>query len=92
MEQADTGNDSRKYVYSFDEGDGKDKKTLGGKGSNLCEMTQVGFPVPPGFVVSTVACNAYDVEQDKLPDGLMDEIKEHVAKLEEKTGKNKVCK
>ena len=41
-----------KYVFSFDEGDGKDKKLLGGKGANLCEMTQIGLNVPPGFVIS----------------------------------------
>jgi pyruvate,orthophosphate dikinase len=49
----------RKYVFSFQEGDGKNKKLLGGKGANLCEMTQIGLPVPPGFVISTEACLTY---------------------------------
>ena len=40
------------YTYSFKEGDGKNKKLLGGKGANLCEMTQIGINVPPGFVIS----------------------------------------
>ena len=47
---------SKKFAYSFDEGDGKNKKLLGGKGANLCEMTQIGLPVPPGFVITTEAC------------------------------------
>ena len=47
---------AKKFVFSFDEGDGKNKKLLGGKGANLCEMTQMGLPVPPGFVISTEAC------------------------------------
>ena len=46
---------AKKYVYSFQEGDGKNKKLLGGKGANLCEMTQIGLNVPPGFVISTEA-------------------------------------
>ncbi len=47
------------YVYSFKDGDGKNKKLLGGKGANLCEMTQIGINVPPGFVISTQACLEY---------------------------------
>jgi hypothetical protein len=50
---------NNKYVFPFEEGDGKNKKLLGGKGANLCEMTQIGLPVPPGFVISTEACLAY---------------------------------
>ena len=46
----------KKLVYNFSEGDGKDKKLLGGKGANLCEMTQIGLNVPPGFVITTEAC------------------------------------
>ena len=48
-----------KHVYSFAEGDGKNKGLLGGKGANLCEMTQIGVNVPPGFVITTEACLAY---------------------------------
>ena len=77
---------SKKYVYSFEEGDGKDKQLLGGKGANLCEMTQIGLNVPPGFVASTQACNAY-LEKNQLPAGLMDEMRSHMAALEKKTGK-----
>ena len=77
---------SKKYVYSFEEGDGKDKQLLGGKGANLCEMTQIGLNVPPGFVATTQACNAY-LEKNQLPTGLMEEIRGHMAALEKKTGK-----
>ena len=48
-----------KWVYAFSEGDGKNKTLLGGKGANLCEMTQIGLNVPPGFVITTEACLDY---------------------------------
>ncbi|MFQ5936332.1 MAG: PEP/pyruvate-binding domain-containing protein, partial [Acidiferrobacterales bacterium] len=77
-----------KYVYAFNEGDGKNKRLLGGKGANLCEMTQIGINVPPGFVVTTEACLSYLADPDKgLPAGLMDEVREHMAQLEQVTGK-----
>ncbi|MCP4993047.1 MAG: hypothetical protein GY934_04560, partial [Gammaproteobacteria bacterium] len=47
---------SNNAVFSFKQGDGKDKQLLGGKGANLCEMTQIGLNVPPGFVITTKAC------------------------------------
>ena len=79
---------AKKYVFSFEEGDGKNKKLLGGKGANLCEMTQMGLPVPPGFVISTEACLA-TLEQKKkgLQAALMQEIKKSMVALEKKTGK-----
>ena len=76
----------RKLVYAFDEGDGKDKLLLGGKGANLCEMTQIGLNVPPGFTVTTEACLAY-LDKNQLPAGLMDDVRKHMAALEAKTGK-----
>ena len=73
---------------SFEEGDGKNKKLLGGKGANLCEMTQIGLNVPPGFVISTEACLAYlDSESDQLPEGVMEEVHQQMKAVEEKTGK-----
>ena len=79
---------SNKYVFSFEEGDGKNKKLLGGKGANLCEMTQIGLPVPPGFVISTEACLAYlDQKGEGLQEALMDEIRQAMVALEKKTGK-----
>jgi|GEM_PF-4766221 len=72
-----------KYVFSFSVGDGKNKKLLGGKGANLCEMTQIGLNVPPGFVISTEACLAFlESENGDLPEGLMDDVREHVKELE----------
>jgi pyruvate,orthophosphate dikinase len=76
----------KQFVYAFEEGDGKNKMLLGGKGANLCEMTQIGLNVPPGFTVTTEACLAY-LEKNQLPDGLMDTIRQHMAALEQKTGK-----
>ncbi len=80
--------EQRKYVFSFMEGDGKNKHLLGGKGANLCEMTQIGLNVPPGFVISTEACLAYlNHPEHKLPPGLMDEVKEQIERIETATGK-----
>ena len=63
-----------KYVFSFHEGDGKNKKLLGGKGANLCEMTQIGLNVPPGFVISTEACMSYLSGNKQLPAGVMEQV------------------
>lgn len=77
-----------KYVFSFLEGDGKNKQLLGGKGANLCEMRQIGIKVPPGFVISTEACLAYlDSPTKDLPAGLMESVREHIKQIEEKSGK-----
>ena len=79
---------SKKFVFAFQEGDGKNKKLLGGKGANLCEMTQIGLNVPPGFVISTEACLAYlDSPSSDLPEGLMDDVIEHMRAVEQATGK-----
>lgn len=79
---------SHKYIYSFTEGDGKNKKLLGGKGAGLCEMTQIGLNVPPGFVITTEACLAYlDSGGSELPDGLMDAVRKHMGELEVASGK-----
>jgi pyruvate,orthophosphate dikinase len=76
----------KKFVYAFEEGDGKNKMLLGGKGANLCEMTQIGLNVPPGFTITTEACLAY-LEHNALPDGLFDEVRKYMKDLEKKTGK-----
>ena len=75
-----------KWVYAFGEGDGSNKLLLGGKGANLCEMTKIGLPVPPGFVVTTEACLAY-LQGGGLPDGLMEEVRRHLAAVEQAVGK-----
>ena len=76
------------YVCSFKEGDGKNKKLLGGKGANLCEMTQIGLPVPPGFVITTGACLTYlKQKKEGLNQQLKNEIQTSMALLEKETGK-----
>ncbi len=75
-----------KFIYTFEEGDSSDRMLLGGKGANLCAMTQIGLNVPPGFVITTAACLAY-LEQQRLPDALMDDVRAQIAELERKTGK-----
>jgi pyruvate,orthophosphate dikinase len=74
------------YVFSFAVGDGHNKQLLGGKGANLCEMTQIGINVPPGFVITTEACLEY-LKQNELPEGLMDAVRAEIAELEKTTGK-----
>src|SRR4051794_20693938 len=76
-----------KYVYAFEEGSRDQKYLLGGKGANLAEMTNMGLPVPPGFTISTDACNAYMAGDNTLPAGLMDEVATARDVLEKKTGK-----
>jgi pyruvate,orthophosphate dikinase len=76
-----------KMVYFFDEGDGKNKKLLGGKGAGLCEMTRLRLPVPPGFTITTEVCKMYYQNNKTLPKSLWSEVKKNIAKLERKTGK-----
>src|SRR6195256_4565662 len=78
---------SNKWVYLFEEGSGDDKSLLGGKGAGLCEMTRAGLPVPPGLVVTTEACNAFFDNEKSFPDGVWDQVKEGLQKIEEKVGK-----
>jgi pyruvate, orthophosphate dikinase len=76
-----------KYVYDFSEGNKDMKDLLGGKGANLAEMTRMGLPVPPGFTITTQACNAYYATGNELPPGLWDGVLEHMKHLEAETGK-----
>src|SRR5437764_1143233 len=78
---------AKRYVYDFDEPTDGGRELLGGKGVGLAEMTQLGVPVPAGFTVTTEACRAYMANGKQLPDGLEDEVEEHLAALEERTGK-----
>lgn len=73
-----------KYVYSFEEGNKEMKSLLGGKGANLAEMTKLGLNVPPGFTITTQACNRFYQEDEQLWDSLLDEIG-HYIKLVEKS-------
>src|SRR5215467_5708288 len=78
---------TKKFVFSFKEGNGKNKQLLGGKGANLCEMTQIGLNVPPGFVISTEACVSYLSGNKQLPEGVMEQVLHHIKKIEKETGK-----
>ena len=75
-----------KYVYDFSEGNASMKSLLGGKGANLAEMTGLGIPVPPGFIVTTAACVHYS-STGAYPEGLKGEIEAHLDALEKLTGK-----
>ena len=77
----------KRYCYAFEEGDGTNKKLLGGKGAGLCSMTQIGLPVPPGFTITTEANVDYFEQGDHFPDNLMNEVHEYMEALEKKTGK-----
>ena len=75
-----------KYVYDFAEGSRDMKDLLGGKGANLAEMTNLGLPVPPGFVITTEACTAY-LDSGDVPAELAAEVTEHLTALEQSMGK-----
>ena len=75
-----------KYVYDFSEGNRDMKDLLGGKGANLAEMTNIGLPVPPGFIITTQACRTY-LESGSAPAEMEDEISSHLASLEKTMGK-----
>ena len=78
--------DESKFVYRLSEGKKEMKALLGGKGSGLAEMNNLGLPVPPGFTITTEACRAY-MEAGKIPEGLMESVAEYLGELEEATGK-----
>jgi pyruvate, orthophosphate dikinase len=75
-----------KLVYDFTEGNKDLRDLLGGKGANLAEMTNLGLPVPPGFIITTDACRYY-LAEGRVPDGLAAEVDEHLAELEAKIGR-----
>jgi len=75
-----------KYVYLFEEGNAKMRDLLGGKGAGLAEMTNLGLPVPPGFIITTEACNEYSAKGE-FPAGLEEQIEEALSALEKKVGK-----
>lgn len=78
---------SRKWVYLFSEGDASMKNLLGGKGSNLAEMTKLGLPVPQGFTVTTEACTQYYEDGKEINNEIKGQIMENITKMEEITGK-----
>ncbi len=78
---------AEKYVYLFGEGSGKMRDLLGGKGANLAEMTALGIPVPPGFIITTAACIRYYDDNEEINEDIIKEIFEYLEKLEKETGK-----
>jgi pyruvate,orthophosphate dikinase len=77
---------TQKLVYDFTEGNKSLKDLLGGKGANLAEMTNLGLPVPPGFTITTEACQVY-LESGAEPAALRDEVSAHLEALESTMGK-----
>src|SRR5512138_2114434 len=75
-----------KRVYLFAEGNAKMRDLLGGKGANLAEMTNIGMPVPPGFIITTEASRAY-LEAGEITDEIWNEAVERVRELERTTGR-----
>ena len=75
-----------KRVYLFEEGSADMRDLLGGKGANLAEMTNIGLPVPPGFTITTDVCRGY-MKRLRLPDGLMQEVREKMQIVEGRVGK-----
>jgi pyruvate,orthophosphate dikinase len=78
--------DGSKWVYMFSEGDKDMKELLGGKGANLCEMTKLGIPVPPGFIITTEACKFFYRNGNEFPPGMIDQVKKAVKSLERTMG------
>lgn len=78
---------TEKRVWLFHEGDAKMRNLLGGKGANLAEMTNLGLPVPPGLTITTETCMDYINNGNKMPEGLMDEVKAALKDVEQKAGK-----
>ncbi len=78
---------ANKWVYLFSEGNADMRNLLGGKGANLAEMTKLGLPVPQGFTITTEACTQYYEDGKKINDEIMDQIMDHIGKMEEITGK-----
>jgi len=78
----------KKWVYLFSEGDAQMRDLLGGKGADLAEMVKLGLPVPPGFTITTEACNEYYRLGRRFPEGMWEEILMMLAKVEEQAGKD----
>ena len=82
---------AKRYIYAFGgghaDGNGEMKGLLGGKGAGLAEMTRAGLPVPPGFTITTEACNDYFANGERLPEGLWEDVQEALREVERETGK-----
>src|SRR5438552_2908967 len=81
------GTGRRRWTMLFAEGNAAMRDLLGGKGAGLAEMSRIGLPVPPGFTITTEACLEYYRRSRQFPAGLMDEVRQKMRLLEERTGK-----
>src|SRR5579875_1859098 len=86
-EQTNQEQTGHKWVYLFTEGNAGMRDLLGGKGAGVAEMTRAGLPVPPGFTITTEACNAYLQEGQQLPAGLWDQVLASLKVIEQTTGR-----
>lgn len=77
---------TKKWVYDFEEGNESMRDLLGGKGAGLAEMTRIGLPVPPGFIITTEACKDYQVTKE-ISEEIREQTLEHLRRLEEKVNK-----
>src|SRR5438128_1330049 len=77
-----------KWVYLFSEGNASMRDLLGGKGAGVAEMTNAGLPVPPGFTITTEACNAYYDAGKQFPQGLWEQVQAALRVVEQQTGKH----
>ena len=82
-----TAQSTHKWVYLFTEGNAQMRELLGGKGAGVAEMTRAGMPVPPGFTITTEACNEYYRLNEEFPGGLWDQVPEGIKQVEQNTGK-----
>ncbi len=79
--------DSHRWVYLFRDGNAQMRGLLGGKGANLAEMTNAGLPVPPGFTISTEACNAFLTNHEQFPEGMWEQVEASLKDVEASMGR-----
>src|SRR4051794_35428418 len=84
---ATTPTTTKRWVYRFEDGSAEMRDLLGGKGAGCAQMTRAGLPVPPGFTITTEACNAYYESGKRFPPGMWEQALEALHDLEAKTGK-----
>ncbi len=76
-----------RWTRLFEEGNAGQRDLLGGKGAGLAEMSRIGLPVPPGFTITTEACLEYIRRSRQFPEGLMDEVREKLKVIEQRTNR-----
>jgi pyruvate,orthophosphate dikinase len=78
----------KQWVYTFEDGNANMRNLLGGKGAGLAEMTNIGLPVPPGFTITTEACNAYYDSGKTFPPKMWDQTVDAMKALSAKMGRD----